>query len=177
VAGPQGENPAQIFERGFLRHQFVSGHGSFFYFIRASGAQPFLRVTVLPGTKLEYAAGGGGRGGAQLFIHSARTGGAETRGTWRQEHTALDLAPAGRPGGKASYGFRMQWAGSYEELREALFREGLFDVRVAPGMTVPEDLTVRFSLRTKARIEEVRAEFPARTRVKELAGPGGGHRV
>jgi hypothetical protein len=27
--GPMGENPIQIFERGFLRHQFVSGHGSF----------------------------------------------------------------------------------------------------------------------------------------------------
>ena len=116
VVGPMGENPAQIFERGFLRHQFVSGHGSFFYFIRASGAPPYLLVTVLPGTKLEYTAGGGGRGGARVFVHSARTGRAETRGTWRQDHTALDLAPAGRPGSRADYGFRMQWAGSYEEL-------------------------------------------------------------
>jgi hypothetical protein len=174
AAGPAGENPAQIFERGFLRHQFVSGHGSFFFFVRASGAPPFLLVTVLPETKLEYAAGGG-RSLAQLFIHSARTGGAETRGTWRQAHTSLELAPAGRPGSKASYGFRMQWAGSYEELREVLYREGLFDIRAAPGMTVPENLTVRFSLHTKAKVEEIRPEFPAQTRVTSLPSPLPGH--
>ena len=177
AVGPMGENPAQIFERGFLRHQFVSGHGSFFYFVRASGAPPFLLVTVLPGTKLEYTAGGGGRGATRVFVHSARTGGAETRGTWRQPHTALDLAPSGRPGSKASYGFRMQWAGGYDELREMLYREGLFDVRVAPGMTVPEDLTARFSLHTKARIEEIRPEFPDRTKITGLPSSVAGHRV
>ncbi|MCJ7486984.1 MAG: DUF5695 domain-containing protein, partial [Candidatus Aminicenantes bacterium] len=175
--GPTGENPIQIFERGFLKHQFVSGHGSFFYFVRASGAPPFLLVTVLPGTKLEYTAGGGGRGGTQVFVHSARTGGAETRGTWRQAHTALDLAPAGKPGSKASYGFRMQWVGSYEELRETLFREGLFDIRVVPGMTVPENLTARFSLRTKAKIEKIEAEFPDRTKIETLESPAAGHRL
>jgi hypothetical protein len=168
--GPIGENPAQIFERGFLRHQFVSGYGSFFYFVRASGAPPFLLVTVLPGTKLEYSIGGG-RGTTQVFVHSARTGGAETRGTWRQAHTALELAPAGRSGSKVSYGFRMQWAGSYEELRDLLCREGLFDIRVVPGMTVPENLTARFSLHTKAKVEEIRPEFPGRTRVRNLPSP------
>jgi hypothetical protein len=175
--GPMGENPTQIFERGFLRHQFISGHGSFFYFVRASGAPPFLLVTVLPGTKLEYTAGGGGRGGMQVFVHSARTGGAETRGTWRQAHTALDLAPAGRPGSKASYGFRMQWIGSYEELREALYREGLFDIRVVPGMTVPENLIARFSLHSQARIEDIRAEFPNQTKIKNLTTSVAGHRL
>jgi hypothetical protein len=29
VAGPAGATPTQIFERGFLKHQFVSGAGSF----------------------------------------------------------------------------------------------------------------------------------------------------
>jgi len=168
--GPMGEDPAQIFERGFLRHQFVSGHGSFFYFVRASGAPPFLLVTVLPGTKLEYTTGGG-RSLTQVFVHSARTGGAETRGTWRQAHTALELAPAGRPGSKASYGFRMQWAASYEELRDMLCREGLFDIRVVPGMTVPVNLTARFSLRTKAKVEEIRPEFPALTKIRSLPSP------
>lgn len=176
VVGPSGENPIQIFERGFLRHQFISGHGSFFYFVRASGAPPFLLVTVRPGTKLEYTTGGG-RGGAQVYVHSRRTGGQETRGTWRQAHTALVLAPAGRPGSKASYGFRMQWADSYDELREMLYREGLFDIRVVPGMTVPENLTARFALYTEARIEAVVAEFPERTTIKRVGESGPGHHV
>ena len=38
--GPTGNTPADIFERGFLRHQFVSGAGSFFFYVRASGAPP-----------------------------------------------------------------------------------------------------------------------------------------
>jgi len=176
AAGPMGEDPQRIFERGFLRHQFISGHGSFLYFVRASGAPPFLLVTVLPGTKLEFTTGGG-RGGAQVYVHSARTGGSETRGTWRQTHTSLDLAPAGRPGSKASYGLRMQWASSYEEMRDKLCQEGLFDIRVVPGMTVPENLTARFSLHTKAAIEDLRPEFPDRTKLKELAAPKPDHRV
>jgi hypothetical protein len=176
AAGPYGENPARIFEHGFLRHEFISGHGSFFYFVRASGAPPFLLVTVLPGTKLEYASGGG-RGGSRFFIHSSRTGGAETRGTWRQEHTALDLAAAGRPGSRAHYGFRMQWAASYDELRALLYGAGLFDVRVVPGMTVPEDLAARFSLHTKAAIEAVRTEFPKQTTLRSLGEPNRGYHV
>jgi hypothetical protein len=36
VNGPRGENPSQIFEHGFLKHQFISGDGSFLYFVRAS---------------------------------------------------------------------------------------------------------------------------------------------
>ena len=177
VAGPYGGDPLQIFEHGFLRHQFISGDGSFFFFVRASGAPPFLLVTVLPGTRLEYTGGGRGRDGAQVYVHSARTGGEETRGTWRQAHTALDLAPAGRPGSKASYGFRMQWADGYEDLRDRIYRAGLFDVRVVPGMTVPEDLTARFSLHTRAKIDAVEAEFPDQTTIRSLGKPKVDHHV
>jgi hypothetical protein len=176
TAGPYGEDPAQIFERGFLCHQFVSGAGSFLYFVRASGAPPYLLVTVRPGTKLEYWTGAG-RAGGQLFIHSAKSGPAEKRGTWRQPHTPLELAASGTPAGRASYGFRFQWAKSYGELRSLLYEEGLFDVRVVPGMTVPEDLAVRFSLHTKARIEKIQAEFPDRTTVRSLGEPVPGHHV
>ncbi len=177
VQGPTGENPAQIFERGFLKHQFVSGAGSFFFYVRASGAPPFLLVTTKPGTKLEYSgptagtSGGQPRGTSWFFVHSERSGNAETRGTnsgmaphvapWRQAHTGLDL----KAGASASYGFRMQWANSYDELRDALYDSGLFDVRVVPGMTVPSDLTAKFSLRTKAKIESVTAEFPGETTI------------
>ncbi|HUR22224.1 MAG TPA: DUF5695 domain-containing protein [Vicinamibacterales bacterium] len=160
VQGPTGENPAQIFERGFLKHQFISGAGSFFFYVRASGAPPFLLVTAKPGTKLEYFSAGG-RAGGTMFVHSAKSGGEETRGTWRQAHTALEL----KPGAKATYGFRMQWASSYDELRDLLYANGLFDVRVVPGMTVPSDLSAMFSLRTKARIESVTAEFPGETTI------------
>jgi Family of unknown function (DUF5695) len=172
VAGPTGATPAQIFERGFLKHQFVSGAGSFFYYVRASGAPPFLLVTVRPGTKLEYAGTGGGRGGgAEVYVHSLRASTAESRGTWRQPNTALELKPAGQPGSRASYGFRLQWAASYDELRDLIYQAGLFDVRVVPGMTVPDDLTARFSLHTKARIDSISAEFPTETTMTATGEP------
>ena len=176
AAGPYGEDPARIFEHGFLRHAFVSGAGSFVYFVRASGAPPYLVMTARSGTKLEYRAGSG-RGGERLFVHSGASGPAETRGTWRQAHTTLKLAAAGRSGSRVSYGFRFRWAGSYDELRDVLYDEGLFDVRVVPGMTVPEDLSVRFSLRTKARVERIEAEFPGQTTVRPLRRPVPGDRV
>jgi hypothetical protein len=167
VAGPTGESPKQIFERGFLRHKFVSGAGSFFFYTRASGAPPYLLVTVLPGTKLEYFGAAAGRGGEALYIHSAKSGRAETHGTWRQTHTALDLSP----GKHVSYGFRMQWANSYDELRSLLYNAGLFDVRVVPGMTLPENLTAKFSLHTKATIESITAEFPSQTTIRRVGQP------
>lgn len=178
VAGPRGEEPRQIFERGFVKHQFISGDGSFLYFVRASGAPPFLLVTVRPGTSLQYfSGGGGGRGSALVFVHSGLSGGKETRGTWRQEHTFLKLGPAGASDSKARYGFRFQWANSYDELRELLYREGLFDIRVVPGMVVPEDLTARFALHTRARIDSIEAEFPFQTKILDQGEPRPGQHV
>lgn len=153
--GASGATPADIFERGFLKHQFVSGAGSFFFYTRASGAPPFLLITVKPGTKLEYHAG------SQLFVHSEKTGGEDIRGTWRQPHTGLDL----KPGARVSYGFRMQWASSYDQMRQMLYDAGLFDVRAVPGMTVPSDLPAQFSLHTKAKIQSVTAEYAADTTI------------
>ena len=172
VAGPRGEEPKAIFERGFLRHQFISGNGSFIYFVRASGMPPFLLLVVKPGTKLEYFSGGfGGRGGAQVYIHSDVSGNREQRGTWRQEHTSLKLNPAAKNGSQTSYGFRFRWARSYDELRQILFEEGLFDIRAVPGMTIPNDLTARFSLHTRAHVESIQAEFPSRTRITPVTTP------
>jgi len=44
------------------------------------------------------------------------------------------------------YDVRFRCALSYDEMREILFEEGLFDMRVVPGMTVPDDLDAQFSM-------------------------------
>src|SRR5262249_33431150 len=115
-------------------------------------------------------AGGFGRGGAQVFVHSGLSGGNEKRGTWRQAHTFLKL-DQGSKDGKVSYGFRFRWAKSYDEMREILFEEGLFDIRAVPGMTIPEDLTAKFSLHTKAKIESIEGEFQKQTKIARLGEP------
>jgi len=137
---PGGEDPDTIFEKSWTKHQFISGHASFLYFVRPNGEPPYLVVTTQPGTKLEYSSSPGGRGGGFLaFVHSALTGGGEKRAI--------------------------------------LFDEGLFDVRVVPGMTVPDDLDAQFSPHTKARIEGVRAEFPAETVITSLGEPRPDHHL
>lgn len=170
AAGPAGPAPRAIFERGFLRHQFVEGDGSFFFYTRASGAPPYLMVTPLPGTRLEYFTDGGRTGGT-LYVHSAHVAAEASMGTWRQENTSLALGPRGSATDHVRYGFRFRWADSYDEMRRILYEEGLFDIRVAPGMTVPRDLTARFSLHTRARIDSISAEFPDRTTVRYLGEP------
>lgn len=170
-ARPAGENPNYIFEQTFIKHQYIAGNASFFYFTRASGEPPFLVVMTKPGTKLEYF-----ESSPQFtaFIHSGMPAEKEERGTWRMPNTTLQLATAGEKGSSAEYGFRLEWANSYEDLRKVLYENGLFDSRVVPGMTLPQGLTAKFSIHTKNRIDSVTAEYPQQTRVKliEKKEPG-----
>jgi hypothetical protein len=169
VVGPWGKTPKQIFEKGFVTHHFISGDGSFIYYVRACGAPPFLMVTTKPGTNLEYFIRT--RRGSLYFIHSGFSGNNEKRGTWRQEHTFLKMGPAGTEKSRVTYSFGLKFAGSYDGLRDILYEEGLFDIRAVPGMTIPEDLSASFSLRTQAKINSLQPEFPDATTVKFKGQP------
>jgi len=163
---PRGSEPAFIFERCFTKHHYIAGSGSFVYFTRPSGEPPFLMVLTKPGTKLEYFDSPGNT--YTVFMHSGLSGNRQERGTWRQEHTYAELAPAGAPGSRKKYGFHLVWAQSWQEMRDILFQKGLFDVRVVPGMTVPEDLTALLSLHTQNRVKDLQAEFPEQTDIRFL---------
>jgi len=163
VAPSRRESVEWNYKHGFTTHRFIAGNGSFLYYTRASGAPPFLVVTVRPGTHLEYFERGTEQRHELLYIHSSLAGNAQSRGSWRQEHTARHLGPQGSNNAEVRYGFRLQFADSYDEMREILFREGLFDIRAVPGMTIPEDLTARFSLHTQAQLEAIESEFPDET--------------
>jgi hypothetical protein len=170
-AKPAAENPNYIFEQTFIKHQYIAGNASFCYFTRASGEPPFLVVMTKPGTQLEYF-----ESSPQFtaFIHSGMPAEKEERGTWRMPNTTLQLAAAREKGSSAEYGFRLEWANSYEDLRKVLYENGLFDTRVVPGMTLPQGLTAKFSIHTKNRIDSVTAEYPQQTSVKliEKKEPG-----
>jgi len=159
----------EIFTRRLFRHAFISGHGSFVFWLPVGGVGPHLVMTPLEHTKLEYFAESrsdyahGGHG-YTVFIHSAASGGGERRGTWRQKHTSLTLAP----GQEATYGFAFRWADDYQGVRDILYRSGGFDLHVVPGMVLPQDLAAMFALRTRNRIERVAAEFPEQTRIERL---------
>ncbi len=163
-----------------LKHSFISGHGSFLFWMRSDSKGPYLALVPTADTHLEYwdtQAGPGGRS-YNVYIHSTAAGAAaRERGTkWRQPHTSLILAPKGQAGDSRSYGLRFRWADGYDGVRQVLVEEGGIDCHVVPGMTVPTDLVARFALRTRQEIRSIEAEFPDATRIQSL-GPQGDYRL
>ncbi len=161
-----GEDPEYIFEKCFTKHHFIAGNGSFVFFTKPSGEPPFIMVLPKKGTPLEYF--DSGEGEYKVFVHSEVSGNAVPGGTWRWPHSGLDLGAAGSGKNKVTYGFRFMWAHTWDDMRKILYDEGLIDVRVVPGMTVPTDLKTQVSLHTKGKINSVKAEFPASTTIKYL---------
>lgn len=170
-----GEDPEFIFERSFTKHHFIAGDGSFLFFPKPSGEPPFFMVLPKPGTSLEYFDNLDRV--YKVYMHSEVAGNEVPGGTWRMSHTGVDLAPAGQQGSSLTYGFRIRQAWSWDEMREILADEGLFDVRVVPGMTVPSDLAAKFSLHTRNRIDSITAEFPTSTRITPLGEGKPGHHL
>ena len=166
-----------------LKHSLVEGYTSYMFWMRNNNIGPYLMLTPREDTKFEYwdaqrqpaqanqssttpPLGVGYR----VYIHSAAAGTeAKAQGTkWRQPNTSLRLAS----GESRSYGFKLQWADNYDAVRQILVDEGLIDVHVVPGMTVPSDLFARFALRTKQPIRAVEAEFPEQTQIESLGAKG-----
>lgn len=152
-----------------LKHSFISGAGSFAFWMRPDSAGPYLTMTCLKGTSLEYWKRG--PDGYQVFAHSA----AEIpqikaqRGSWRIPHTSRTL----KPGESAEYGYAFEWAKDYDAVRNLLARNGKLDVQVAPGMTVPRDLFADVAIRSTDRVKAIEAEYPDQTELKFLTTRAG----
>ncbi|MFP4488155.1 MAG: DUF5695 domain-containing protein, partial [Bacteroidales bacterium] len=170
---PRGGNPEQTFETGFTKHHYIAGDGSFIYFTRPSGKAPYFIIMALPGTRLEYF---DADGEYRVYIHSGHAGNIQ-EGNWRYEHTYHDLAPAGEEGSQLEYSFRMQWANSYDELRQILYDNGLLDIRVVPGMSLPRDLEARVAIRSKKDIRAIRAEYPEQTEIEFIEKTDDNHYI
>ena len=163
-----GENPIEIFEQRVVKHHFISGNNSFLFWQRPTGLGPYLVMVPLQGTSLEYFSTNSSiqseRGIFNLYIHSDLTGNKENRGNWRQPHSSATIAP----NSAKSYGFKFRWANDYNGIRNILVEEGLIDVQVMPGMTIPNDLEATIALRTKQKITTLNAEFSTATEIKYI---------
>ena len=161
-----GENPIEIFEKRVVKHHFISGNNSFLFWQRPTGVGPYLVMVPQQGTPLEYFSTNSTvpseRGTFNAFIHSDLTGNKETRGSWRQPHTSATIAP----NSNRTYGFKFRWANDYAGIRNIFVEEGLIDVQVMPGMTIPSDLEATIALRTKQTITALHAEYSAATVIK-----------
>ncbi len=165
-----------------FKHSYVEGNNSFIFWMRPDSVGPFLLMTPNQNTPLEYwdnlAAGSETffletLGGYEAYIHSTAAGAVEaiqypgvtTQGDrWRQPHTSVTLAP----GASQSYGFKFQWVNNYDGVRQALVNEGKIDIHVAPGMTVPTNLSAEIALNTTQTVSSVTAEFPGQTQIQSL---------
>lgn len=162
------------YTKRLIRHAFIGEDGSYIFWMRTNAEGPYLVMVPMPGTKLEYFDMSQFDRGYTVFVHSAAAGD-ELRargGTWRHPNTRLVLAPKGNSGDSASYGFKFRWAKDYDGVRDVLYQEGLADVNVVPGMTVPNDLAAMFSVRTRNKIEAVQPEFPDKTTVEYVGERG-----
>lgn len=159
---PIGEESNYIFEQTFIKHQYIGGNSSFIYFTKPSGKAPFLLLMTKPGTQLEYF---DSSPQYSTYIHSNLAASKKEGGNWRIKNTSFELSPTGKPGSSIEYGFKMQWVNSYDEMREVLYQNNLLDIRVVPGMTLPQDLKAKFSIRTKNKIDSITAEFPDETKI------------
>ena len=178
-------NKTEMYTKRLIPHLFISGHGSFAFWMRPNGVGPYLVMTPLATcppfespkgfrpAKLEY---GNERA---VYIHSAATGpeDVEQGGNWRQPFTSLPLPPRSSPGSEVAYGFKFRWAKDYDEVRQILFEEGLIDVQVVPGMTVPTDLEALVALRTREPIRSIVPEHPDRTRIEDLGSKANNSRL
>lgn len=163
-----------------LRHSFVSGNDSYIFWGRCNGQGPYLLMTPVGQAKLEYYDMYNEKGKEnerdcyRAYIHSAAQGEiAYQKGCrWRQPNTYAVLKPKGSEGDSLCYTFKFQWASDYDDVRNIIVDEGMIDIQVIPGMTVPSDLYALFYLRTKEDILSVSAEFPEETELQYIGKKG-----
>ncbi len=157
-----------------LKHSFVSGHGSFLFWMRSNSVGPYLVMTPERDTSLEYwdhlPPAKGERSAFRAYIHSAAAAEAvqAAGGRWRQPHTSATLAPAGEAGAERTYAFQFAWAQDYAAVRQRLVDAGAVDIEVAPGMTVPTDLFACIALRLQEPVMSIVAEHAEQTAIESL---------
>jgi len=179
-------DPQTTYQKRVIRHSYIAGDNSFIFWTRANGVGPYLLMMPRAGTRLEFFEPtvlgnhadstdpvfyprNAWEGLYTAYIHAAAEArDFETLGTWRQPLTSKVLAPRGQPGSSVVYAFEFRWAPDYRAARDMLYRNGLIDVTVAPGMVIPSDLSALVALHTREPIHAVTAEYPSETEVKEV---------
>lgn len=162
----------ETYTKRLIPHTLIAGNGSFLFWMRTNTEGPYLVMTPAASCGLEYFVPQRFGNGVAYYVHSAASG-EELKakgGAWRLPQTRLVL----RPGGSETCEFRFRWASDYNAVRQVLYEEGLFDINVVPGMTVPTDLPATFSLRTRNKNLSVVPEFPAQTKIESLGERGKG---
>jgi len=163
----------ETYTKRLIRHSFIGGGGSFLFWMRTNAEGPYLVMMPEKETQFEYF-DQEDDGIFTAFVHSSasRADLEATGGKWRLPVTKRVLAAKGRLGDSEKYTLKFRWAKDYDGVRDVLYEDGGFDVNVVPGMTVPTDLSAKFSLRTLNKIHSIAPEYPSQTSLKSLGEHG-----
>lgn len=153
--------PSTIFESNFTHKHNIALNSSFQILSKPSGVGPFYIMMTGEGTPLEYF--DTTNNVYTAYLHSGCTG-PKTEGSWRIPHTTRVLTP----GEKVNYSFLLTSVSRYEDIRNAIYTNGLLDVRTAPGYTIPSDLSVRVAIRLKGTIQSLVAEHRNKQKLNSL---------
>ncbi len=163
----------ETYTKRLIRQSFIGGGGSFIFWMRTNAEGPYLVMVPEKGTQFEYFDQEDERIFTAFVHSSASRAELEAKGgKWRLPVTKRTLAATAKPGDSEKYTLKFHWAKDYAGVRDALYQENGFDVNVVPGMTVPTNLSAKFSLRTLNRIRSVSVEYPNQTSLKSLGERG-----
>ena len=158
LGGLDRTKPAQ---ESFKEHRSVNGNSSFCYWNQYGGQGNMLLLSVEKGTSFEYFTLQDDKKPGTYFFHASTT--VDTiNDSWR---LPLSTQRIGNNASK-SYRLKLQLAQGFDHIRDLLYSEGIIDVKVVPGMTLPRDLKASFSLRSKKKIHELLAEYPEHTKIE-----------
>ncbi|MBN2036840.1 MAG: hypothetical protein JW768_08875 [Chitinispirillaceae bacterium] len=158
-----------IYETRVLQPGFVGNNSSFVHPQRPSGVGPFLLM--LPddetGAGFEYQDFSGGR---VYYIHSNVI---KSTGRGYLPNTSMTLAA----GQSKEYAFKFFKVQDRYDMADRIYREGLIDITVIPGMVVGTNLTVKFDLHTSKTIDSVSAQYPSETTISSVGTVPTDHKI
>lgn len=141
------EDTVETYTHKLLRHTYLSGHASYFYWQKPSGDFPCLLMigrgdTEVVSYETDQETARPGFGGIfYIFLQGS------------QEQAVIQgLAPSfGKiaVGGVKEYGFQMTMAFGEQEIRDQIYESGRPDLYSVPGMVIPKGMDVFLAIRSK----------------------------
>ncbi len=166
------QNQKYLNENRFEKHYLAAGHSSCFSVVRYGGVGDHLMIIPTGDTFFEAIGEEGEYGheemmktqGPLVYLYS----GSAARIPTENGHRQLIL----RPGEERTFGFVFLRARDIRELKDKFYRSGKIDVKIIPGMVIPQDGEGQLLLRCSKRIHHIETD---RGIAVEPTGSWGGH--
>ena len=139
----------------YCRHHSVNGHSSFLYWNLYSGEGDKLILVPNGKTALEYTTRD------NWYFTKSSTVVDRDSDDWGIPSSSTVI----RPGAATQYSFTFSKVVQSKTVEDALYENGIINVRVVPGMTVPRGEEVLFALRGKGATYKISSEYPEKTQL------------